>query len=42
MGCVKAWFSRFELKDTNDLSIWSGFVIAISFLVAFQGSHNEL
>ena len=35
MEIVKSWFGRFELKGKNDLFVWNGFIIAISFLVAF-------
>jgi hypothetical protein len=38
---VKAWFSRFEIKVTNDLSVIHSFDSAIYFLVAFQTPHNE-
>jgi hypothetical protein len=32
---VKAWFNRFEIKVTNDLSVVNSFDSAIYFLVAF-------
>ena len=40
MECIKAWFSCFAIKGTNDLSAVNCFVIAISFLVGFSISHN--
>ena len=40
MEGVKAWFSCFAIKGTNDLSAVNCFVIAISFLVDFPISHN--
>ena len=37
----KGWFSRFEIKVSNDLSVINSFVGAINFLVSFQTPHNE-
>jgi len=40
MECVKSWVSCFELKETNDLSAFKRFIIAVSFLVGIEFSHN--